>query len=186
MAFTNLFGKANMCLGNDIQHVLKKRFENEGWNISEFEFEFYLLLKELIYINTNSGFNNKNCSGCNKTLSNMHIVYCPNCGHDFIKEYNINYNDLHQIKIIIPNTPNPYKNLNIYKTLDKELEAYIDEKAKYRMKKSTNKKKTTSKLIKKLNLKIRTFILKIKDMINLMLRLEENVQIVAVLIIEEL
>lgn len=147
--YKSYFGKANMCLGNDIQHVLKKRFENEGWNISEFEFEFYLLLKELIYINTNSGFNNKNCSGCNKTLSNMHIVYCPNCGHDFLKEYNINYNDLHQIKIIIPNTPNPYKNLNIYKTLDKELKAYIDEKAKYRMKKSTNKKKITSKSNKK-------------------------------------
>lgn len=145
------FGKSDMCIGNDVQHILKKRFELEGWDVTKFEFEFYLLLKELIYINNNEGFTNKVCSECNNSLSNMHIVYCPNCSHDFLEEYNINYSDLHQIKIVFPNTANPYKNLNIYKTLDKELKQYIDGKARYGMKKSTNDKKDALKSTKKTN-----------------------------------
>lgn len=116
--------KGEFCIGHDIKEILRYKVENGRIGIGEVEAEFYLLMKQFIYLfEKNELKANNTCQKCNQKISSNHSYICKSCNHIFLENYEFDYNELIKTKIIIPsNERSPYKNF------DKELKRYILEK----------------------------------------------------------
>ena len=101
-------------IAQDIENILKKKVKNNQLPFDEIELYFYFIFKQAMYINENLFFREGYCSNCNRDMEDdkYHIFSCRTCGKDFFDAYIIDYDELDELKINLPNDDkSPYRDL---------------------------------------------------------------------------
>lgn len=119
--------KKDSAIEHDIKDILKKQVKNGELSFEEIELEFYFLIKQAIYVKNESVINFHNivkCPYCEKMFNNFeyNLISCPHCNKGLFDAYIIDYDELDNIEIKLPEGDSSYRDMS------DELSKYIQKK----------------------------------------------------------